>query len=177
VSVTDLSFAAALQRLGDIRRDLQEVADPDIVDALEQEANGLAEHCRDLLRRPRSTRPRHQQAVATDTGLAREQGSQPFDQFAEPEAAEPSSDQRTPPRQDDDATVSIPVPSGRSSEAEAPTEEVGGGTGQIRKRTGDDAPTEAVESARRTITLPGDAPTEQSDSDDDTPTGVLHPPR
>jgi hypothetical protein len=187
VSVTDLSFAAALQRLGDIRRDLQDVADPDVVNALEQEADGLAEHCRSLLRRPRATRPRTLQSVATADGFGGDRGSQPFDQFAEPEvtgsqvtvsqAAASPSDQRTPSRHDDDSTVSIPVATGDDDEAESPTQEVGAGAGQVRERTGDDAPTEAVDSPQRTITLPGDAPTVQTGSGDDTPTGVLHPPR
>ena len=166
VAVTELSFAAALQRLGDIRRDLQDVADPDVVEALEHEANSLAEHCRALLRSPRA--PRNSRPLHTlpteDANLDRgDSGSAPFDQFA----ASPG----VQPLQDDDATVSIPA----SPTAPQPLRDAD----PVRTpdaTAGQDSPTETLDPPQRTIMLPGDPPTPEP-SDDDSPTSVLNPPR
>lgn len=170
VSVTDLSFAEALKRLGNIRRDLQDVADPDVVDALEQEANSLAEHCRDLLRRPRTPR--------VDRSAGR--GEDPFDQFALSDAgadAPTAAGAATSPgltkvTQTDDAMVSLPesapagdAPAGDAGEAQ---------TAENRTVRLDDAPTEALgEGPARTITLPGDPPPILPPSEDETPTSAL----
>lgn len=174
VSVTDLSFSAALQRLGDIRHDLQDVADPDVVDALEQEANSLAEHCRALLRRPRSARAQQrpvmledeaQQQRASESEPGPESEDHLFDQFASPSAAAD---------RDDAATVSIPTSQADAPLAEgsdAPTEQVGADGPNERK---EDAPTEALNGTQRTITLPGDAPTTPPASEDEAPTTGLH---
>ncbi len=56
VTVTDFTFSEALAQLSTIGRQLQEAADPDEVLRLEAEADALAGHCRDLLRRPRPLR-------------------------------------------------------------------------------------------------------------------------
>lgn len=78
VTVTQFSFAEALAQLSDIGRQLREVADPDDVLALENEADALAEHCRTLLRQPRTLRakasprraePLFQPAVTADGGV------------------------------------------------------------------------------------------------------------
>jgi hypothetical protein len=78
VTVTQLTFSAALTQLSDIGRQLREVADPDDVLALETEAEALAEHCRALLRSPRKLRataaPRRSEpifrpAVTADGGV------------------------------------------------------------------------------------------------------------
>jgi exonuclease VII large subunit len=163
VSVTEMTFAAALQRLGNIRRDLENVADPDVVDSLEQEASSLAEHCRALLRRPRPLTVRPAQPLSTQDSI--------------PSTAPPSSQ---PP----------PNPPGETDEIDEARE----------AREADDDATEAIgvatdsagSGSQRTITLPGDAPTQHRSSDqepeteqhsrhvpveDDSPTSVLHPPR
>jgi exonuclease VII large subunit len=56
VAVTQFTFSEALSQLSSIGRQLQEAADPDDVRALETQADALAEHCRALLRRPRTLR-------------------------------------------------------------------------------------------------------------------------
>jgi exodeoxyribonuclease VII large subunit len=56
VLVTEYTFSEALEELSGIARKLQEVSDPDDVFRLEAEAGALADHCRSLLRRPRSLR-------------------------------------------------------------------------------------------------------------------------
>jgi hypothetical protein len=198
VSVTDLTFAAALQRLGDIRRDLQDVADPDVVDALEQEANSLAEHCRDLLRRPRAPRakPVHShpedRSGSADEGRAKGgpsgSGDDLFDQFA-PANLGASGSGRAPDEPDmnlsqvapepEDATVSLaetgPVPPATDDAARDAADDAR--TGDDRTVRLDDAPTEVVGAAdgpTRTITLPGDPPPVLPPSEDETPTTTLH---
>ncbi len=173
LSVSDLSFADALQRLGSIRRDLEDVADPDVVDALENEASHLAEHCRALLRRPRPLRAQPVQTIDTDQMEPRL-----FDQFARDEGRSPRSG-----HSDEAATVSMPPvpPPGEEDSTSGPASERG--SSAAASEAGGDAPTEAIEPVGdgppRTITLPGDAPTAggEAQSEDDTPTGVLHPPR
>jgi exonuclease VII large subunit len=184
VSVTGMSFAAALQRLGNIRHDLDEVADPDVVDSLENEASTLAEHCRSLLRRPRSLRARQLQSIPTEDSVS---GAQPFDQYAGSETPVVA------PLQDDDATVAIPSDppapprlDDAPGDVEPAQQSSGAGAGADTEAA-QDAPTEAIaEAPRRTITLPGDAPTvgnhetarsDDEQVDDDSPTGILHPPR
>jgi hypothetical protein len=183
MAVRDLTFAQALDRLGGIREHLQDVADPDEVDTLEQEADALTDHCRALLRRPRD----RQVEVGESRGASRPTSSPPsersrarqdpplFDQFAD------DQDRNTG---QDDATVSLPAVTGGA---------------QGRDEADGDAPTEALSSSpnasgpNRTITLPGDTtgplPTtagahavdrsgstsDTRPNEDDTPTGVLPP--
>ena len=159
MSVTELSFAAALQRLEAIRHDLDDVADPDVVESLELEAASLAEHCRSLLRRPRPLRTRQPQAVATEDSVP---AAQPFDQYS-------SDDGAGAPAPPEDPTMSLPTAASPDGEAADKPE---------------NAPTESLRRiTRRTITLPGDEPStvEPSsatvDIEDDSPTTALHPPR
>lgn len=56
VTVTQYTFSDALAKLAGIGDQLKTVSDPDDVLALEAEADALAEHCRSLLRRPRTLR-------------------------------------------------------------------------------------------------------------------------
>jgi exonuclease VII large subunit len=56
VTVSQFTFSEALNQLSHIGRQLQQVADPDDVQALETQADELAAHCRALLRRPRPLR-------------------------------------------------------------------------------------------------------------------------
>ncbi len=58
VTATQYTFSEALTQLSTIGRRLQEVSDPDDVLRLEAEADALADHCRSLLRRPRTLRER-----------------------------------------------------------------------------------------------------------------------
>lgn len=194
VSVREMSFATALQRLGDIRRDLQEVADPDVVVSLEQEADELTEHLRTLLRRPRV--PRTRETAPPSVPAPGEQASPLFDQFA-PGNADSADSADTADATDvgrDDATVSIPAlplatdaddetnPRLRRVTSSDDTTDVSDTTGA----SADATPTEALdqeersdstETPRRTITLPGDAPTAPTATEDDAPTSVLNPPR